>query len=83
MLKQTHTTQHSLCGAVDVNVHTRCGLDADARQARRGIELTKVKSMRKTNSAIRHAVHNVVEEMRKVGVTRLVTPLSCVPGISK
>ena len=39
--------------------------------------------MRKTNSAIHHAVHNAAKEMLKVGVTSLVTPLSCIPGISK
>ena len=78
-----HTTQYSFCGAVGVNAHSCLKVDADARQVRRGIELTKVNSMRKTNLAIHHAVHNAVKEMLKVGETSLVTLLSRVPGISK
>ena len=66
-----------------MNTHSRFGVDEDARQAWCVIELTKVNSMRKTNSAIHHAVHNAAKEMLKVDVTSLVTPLSCIPGISK
>ena len=45
--------------------------------------LGKPNSMRKTNVAVHHAVHDAAKEMLKVGVTSLVTPLNCVPGISK
>ena len=78
-----HTTQYSFCGAVGANAHSCFKVDADARQVRRGIELTKVNSMRKTNLAIHHAVHNAVKEMLEVGGTSLAILLSRVSEISK
>ena len=45
--------------------------------------LTKVNSMRKTNLAIHHAVHNAVKEMLEVGGTSLAILLSSVSEISK
>ena len=45
--------------------------------------LTKVNSMRKTNSAIHHAVHSAVKEMLEVGGTSLAILLSRVSEISK
>ena len=71
--KQTHQTEHRLRGAVGMDVRSRFGGDADARQAQRDSELTEVNAMRKTKSAILDAVHNAAKGMHKAGVTDLVT----------
>ena len=73
-LKQTYKTEHRLRGAVGVDVHSRFGVNADARQAQRDSEFTGVNAMRKTKSAIHYAVHEAAKGMLKVGVTDLVTP---------
>ena len=71
---QTHKTEHRLRGAVGVDVHSRFGVNADARQAQRDSELTEVNAMRKTTSAIHYAVHVAAKGMLKIGVTELVIP---------